>query len=123
MKSALFVVGGWEGHEPMLSAGIFATCLESEGYRTEMVDNLDIYCDAQRLHRFDLIVPVWTMGTITSEQEKGLLDAVKSESDGDILCCCRTLRGRIMALTWMGSSARRRPRPARQAPRARPQRP
>ena len=26
----------------------------------------------------DLIVPVWTMGTITNEQEKGLLDAVKS---------------------------------------------
>jgi type 1 glutamine amidotransferase len=26
----------------------------------------------------DLIVPVWTMGTITNEQEKGLLDAVMS---------------------------------------------
>ena len=39
MKSALFVVGGWEGHEPMLSAEIFASCLKSEGYRTEIVDN------------------------------------------------------------------------------------
>jgi type 1 glutamine amidotransferase len=78
MKSALFVVGGWEGHEPRLCAGVFASCLESEGYRIELVDTLDIYCDADRLHKFDLIVPVWTMGTITSEQEKGLLDAVKS---------------------------------------------
>ena len=78
MKSALFVVGGWEGHEPMLSARIFTACLESENYRTEIVDNLDIFCDAQRLQRFDLIVPVWTMGTITSEQEKGLLDAIRS---------------------------------------------
>ena len=78
MKSALFVVGGWEGHEPMLSAEIFATCLKSEGYRTEIVDTLEIYCDAERLRRFDLIVPVWTMGTITNDQEKGLLDAIRS---------------------------------------------
>ena len=78
MKSALFVVGGWEGHEPKLSAGIFAACLEAEGYRTELADTLDVYCDAERLREFDLIVPVWTMGTITNEQEKGLLDAIKS---------------------------------------------
>jgi uncharacterized protein len=78
MKSALFVVGGWEGHEPALSARVFAAWLETQDYRTEIVDNLDIFCDAQRLQRFDLIVPVWTMGAITSEQEKGLLDAIRS---------------------------------------------
>lgn len=77
MKSALFVVGGWEGHEPMLSAGIFKACLDSAGYRTELVETLDIYCDADKLREFDLIVPVWTMGTITIDQEKGLLDAVR----------------------------------------------
>ena len=77
MKSALFVVGGWEGHEPMLSAETFVDCLKLEGYRTEIVDTLEIYCDAERLRRFDLIVPVWTMGTITNEQEKGLLDAIR----------------------------------------------
>ena len=78
MKSALFVVGGWEGHEPMLSARIFLACLEGEGYRTEIVENMDIYCESERLRRFDLIVPVWTMGTITNDQEKGLLDAIRS---------------------------------------------
>jgi uncharacterized protein len=78
MKSALFVVGGWEGHEPMPSAGIFKTCLESAGYHTELVESLDIYCNVDKLRQFDLIVPVWTMGTITNDQEKGLLDAVKS---------------------------------------------
>ncbi|HEY5742023.1 MAG TPA: ThuA domain-containing protein [Terrimicrobiaceae bacterium] len=78
MKSALFVVGGWEGHEPMLSAKIFASALESEGYRTELVETLDVLCDIGRLQRFDLIVPVWTMGSITNEQEKGLLEAIKS---------------------------------------------
>ena len=35
------------------------------------------FWDAEKLGRFDLIVPVWTMGTITSDQEKGLLDAIK----------------------------------------------
>ena len=62
----------------MLTAGVFRACLESAGYRTELVETLDIYCDADKLRKFDLIVPVWTMGTITSDQEKGLLDAVRS---------------------------------------------
>ena len=58
--------------------GIFRACLESAGYRTELVETLDVYCDADKLRGFDLIVPVWTMGTITNDQEKGLLDAVRS---------------------------------------------
>jgi uncharacterized protein len=62
----------------MPSARIFARCLESEGYRTEIVNTLEVYRDAEGLQRFDLIVPVWTMGTITNEQEKGLLDAIRS---------------------------------------------
>jgi uncharacterized protein len=78
MKSALFVAGGWEGHEPTLLAGIFRASLESSGYRTELVETLDICCDADKLREFDLIVPVWTMGTLTNDQEKGLLDAVRS---------------------------------------------
>src|SRR5205814_4459661 len=41
-------------------------------------DTLDAYLDADKLRRLDLIVPVWTMGTITKEQEQGLLEAVKS---------------------------------------------
>ncbi len=78
MRSALFVVGGWEGHEPMLSAALFQRCLQSAGYHTELAETLDVYCDTEKLRTFDLIVPVWTMGTITSDQEKGLLDAVRS---------------------------------------------
>ena len=77
MKSALFVVGGWDGHEPKLTAGIFAGCLQKEGYDTEVAETLDVFLDAEKLGRFDLIVPVWTMGTITNDQEKGLLDAIK----------------------------------------------
>jgi type 1 glutamine amidotransferase len=78
MKSALFVVGGWDGHEPKLVAGIFAACLQAERYRTELAETLDVFLDAEKLGKFDLIVPVWTMGTITNDQEKGLLNAIKS---------------------------------------------
>ena len=78
MKSALFVVGGWDGHEPKSTAGILAGPLQAEGSRTEVTETLDVFLDPEKLGKFDLIVPVWTMGTITNDQEKGLLDAVKS---------------------------------------------
>ena len=48
------------------------------GYQTEVIETLDVFLDPEKLGKFDLIVPVWTMGTITNEQEKGLLEAVKS---------------------------------------------
>ncbi len=78
MKSALIVWGGWEGHEPKLGAELFASCLRDAGYDVEVSDSLDSYLDHEKLHGLDLIVPVWTMGTITKEQEAGLLEAVKS---------------------------------------------
>jgi type 1 glutamine amidotransferase len=78
MKSALIVWGGWEGHEPKLGAELFAACLRDAGYNVDVRDTLDAYLDREKLHALDLIVPVWTMGTITKEQEAGLLEAVKS---------------------------------------------
>lgn len=78
MKRALFTWGGWEGHTPELSTNIFATLLREEGYEVEVTDTLDVYLDSAKLHDLSLIVPVWTMSTITKEQEQGLLDAVKS---------------------------------------------
>ncbi|HEU5011586.1 MAG TPA: ThuA domain-containing protein, partial [Roseiflexaceae bacterium] len=77
MKSALIVWGGWEGHEPKLGAELFAACLRDAGYNVDVRDTLDAYLDREKLHALDLIVPVWTMGTITKEQEAGLLEAVK----------------------------------------------
>jgi type 1 glutamine amidotransferase len=77
MKSALFVWGGWDGHQPKQCAELFAGILKDEGYAVELSDNLDVYLDAEKLQALDLIVPVVTMSTITKEQEKGLLDAVK----------------------------------------------
>ena len=78
MKSALLVWGGWEGHEPKQGAELFSACLREKGYDTQISDTLDVYLDADKLRSVDLIVPIWTMGTITKEQESGLLEAVKS---------------------------------------------
>jgi type 1 glutamine amidotransferase len=78
MSRALLVVGGWEGHEPKQCAAIFSAVLQSDGYEVEQIDTLDVYLDTDRLQTVDLIVPIFTMSTITKEQEKGLLDAVAS---------------------------------------------
>jgi type 1 glutamine amidotransferase len=78
MKSALFVWGGWEGHEPKKCVDIFAPFLEGQGYNVEISNSLDSYLDSERLRSLDLIVQVFTMSTITSEQEKGLLNAIES---------------------------------------------
>jgi type 1 glutamine amidotransferase len=77
MQSALIVWGGWDGHEPQQVAELFATCLRDAGYSVAVSDTLDAYLDRPKLHNLSLIVPIWTMGTITPEQEQGLLDAVK----------------------------------------------
>lgn len=77
-KSALFVVGGWEGHEPQQTAELFAALLRKEDYEVEISDTLDSLLDVDRLRTLDLIVPVWTMGKITREQVTGLLTAVES---------------------------------------------
>ena len=78
MKSALIVWGGWEGHEPQQCATLFATILRDQGYSVTISDTLDAYLDTEKLAALSLIVPIWTMGTITPEQLSGLSSAVAS---------------------------------------------
>ena len=75
-KSALIVWGGWDGHTPKENAELFAPLLQAEGYDVELADTLDAYLDRQKLMTLDLIMPLWTMGAISADQEKNLLDAV-----------------------------------------------
>ncbi len=77
-KKALFVWGGWEGHEPKKCVDIFAPWLEGQGFEVEISNTLDSYLDVEKLKSLDLIVQVFTMSSITGEQERGLLEAVKS---------------------------------------------
>jgi len=76
VKAALFVCGGWEGHEPEKSANIFASFLREQGYGVEISHTLDSYLD-EKMNTLDLVVQVWSMGEITGEQGRGLLEAVK----------------------------------------------
>ena len=78
MKSALMVWGGWDGHEPKQCVERFAPWLESKGFAVTVSDTLDAYLDADRMRRYAVIVPLWTMGTITNEQSQGLRDAIAS---------------------------------------------
>lgn len=78
LKSALLVWGGWDGHEPKQCVDIFAPVLQEQGFDVEVSDSLDSYLDEAKMMSLSLVVPVWTMGSITGEQEKGLLNAVKS---------------------------------------------
>ncbi len=77
MKSALMVWGGWEGHEPKQCVNVFEPYLREQGYDVEVSDTLEVYTDERKMKALDLIVPVWTQGEITREQETGLLEAVK----------------------------------------------
>ncbi len=78
MKKALFVWGGWLGHEPEQCVRIFSTFLKAQGYAVEISDTLDVYLNRAKLNALNLIVPVWTMGKISKEQEKNLLEAVQN---------------------------------------------
>ncbi|MFH0919690.1 MAG: ThuA domain-containing protein [Fibrobacterota bacterium] len=78
MKEALMVWGGWDGHEPKQCVDIFEPFLREKGYEVRVSDKLDVYQEKEYMDSLDLIIPVWTMGTIAKEQEKGMLDAVRS---------------------------------------------
>jgi type 1 glutamine amidotransferase len=75
-KSALFVWGGWDGHEPKQCVDIFAPHLVKNGYDVTISDSLDSYLDTEKMMSYSVINQVYTMSTITREQEKGLLDAI-----------------------------------------------
>jgi type 1 glutamine amidotransferase len=77
-KRALIVYGGWEGHHPKEVSEIVARDLRNEEFQVELSDTLDSFLDEMRLKTFDLIVPNWTMGQITGEQERSLVGAVES---------------------------------------------
>lgn len=76
MKSALFVWGGWEGHEPKQCVDILAPLLTAAGFTVDIADTLDAYLDQEKMAQYSVISQVYTMSTITSEQLRGLLKAI-----------------------------------------------
>lgn len=77
-NQALFVYGGWPGHAPERYRELLVPWLESEGFEVRVEASLDVYTDAEYMASVDLVVQIWTMGTITPQQMNGLLDAVEN---------------------------------------------
>ena len=82
MKKALIVRGGWDGHEPMLVSERFARLLREKDVEVEISDTLDTFLDKEKLNGLDLIIPIWTMGSITREQCMGVVEAVGKHGVG-----------------------------------------
>jgi len=76
-KKVLLVWGGWDGHKPKDFKEIVAPWLKEEGAEVIISDSLGVYTNKQIMGSVDLIIQMWTMGKISREQEKGLLEAVK----------------------------------------------
>jgi type 1 glutamine amidotransferase len=75
-RKILFAYGGWDRHEPLQSMEFFKPWLEKEGAVVEASDNLEPYADASFMRKIDLVIQAFTMGSISQEQEKGLIKAV-----------------------------------------------
>jgi uncharacterized protein len=76
-KKALFVYGGWEGHEPVKCRDLFVPWMKQNGFDVVVSDSQAPYADAALMKTVDLIVQIWTMGTIAKQPLEGLLGAVK----------------------------------------------
>ena len=77
-RKALFVYGGWDGHEPVKCRDLFVPWLQQSGFDVTASDTQAPYADAALMKTIDLVVQIWTMGKIAQEPLAGLLAAVKS---------------------------------------------
>ncbi|CAN5476891.1 ThuA domain-containing protein [soil metagenome] len=75
-RRALIVFGGWDGHDPAGVADLFATILRGENFDVELSDTLDAFADTEKVAAMSLLVPIWTMGTITAEQRDPVIKVV-----------------------------------------------
>ena len=76
-KTALIVWGGWEGHQPEQCAEIIEQFLIEERFSVLKENKTSAFADPD-LALFDLIVPIYTMGTITDAEAKNMSVAVES---------------------------------------------
>lgn len=77
-RKALIVYGGWEGHEPDKVSEIFRKTLVECDFEVEVSTTLDSFLDVEKLKSLHLIIPEWTMGSITKEQINPIIEAVAS---------------------------------------------
>jgi uncharacterized protein len=85
-KRAVIVWGGWDGHQPKEVAEIFRRVLSEDGFDVEVHDSLGVFGEVEKLKTMHLIVPVWTAGTLTPEQQAGMCAAVREGGVGIAGC-------------------------------------
>jgi len=73
---ALIVRGGWDGHQPVTCTELFRDFLRRNGFTIEVAESFDVYADREALAAADLIVQCWTRGSLTAEQEAGIVERV-----------------------------------------------
>ena len=76
-KKVLMVYGGWDGHHPKELTEKLVPWIREQGAILTISDSLGVYTNKEIMAETDLIFQSWTMGKITKEQEKALLEAVK----------------------------------------------
>ena len=74
---ALIVWGGWEGHQPEQGAAIVEKFLVEDGFVVAKENKTSVFADPE-LGRYDLIIPIYSMGSITDAESKNLCAAVES---------------------------------------------
>ena len=78
MKKALIFRGGWDGHEPVETSEIVAAELRKRGMEVDIFDDQDCLLNKNLADTYSVIIPVWTMGEISENAGKALLNAVSS---------------------------------------------
>jgi type 1 glutamine amidotransferase len=81
-RKILFTFGGWDGHEPQKYLDFMVPWMKSEGAEVITSHNLEPYTDKALMDSIDLVIQVFTMSTITKEQEAGLLAAIEKNGAG-----------------------------------------
>ena len=76
MKRALIFRGGWEGHEPVQTSDMVAGELRKRGMEVNIFDQQECLLDPELETKYDVIIPVWTMGTLIPEASAVLRKAV-----------------------------------------------
>lgn len=81
-RKILFTYGGWDGHEPQKYIDYMVPWLKSEGADVTISPTLDPYANKEQMDTIDLVLQLYTMSSITKEQEKGLLEAIEKNGTG-----------------------------------------
>lgn len=75
-RNVLFLQGGWDGHQPATFVDLLSQQLARHGFRATVDTTLDRLDDPQALRAFHLIVPQWTMGSLSPAQSENLSAAI-----------------------------------------------